>query len=66
MITCHPKKIPKFLLKGGVVQFTSDTSVASDTSNTRNTINTSSTSNSCNESHTTNARSICRNASIAS
>ena len=21
MITCHPKKIPKFLLKGGVVQF---------------------------------------------
>ena len=21
MIICHPKKIPKFLLKGGVVQF---------------------------------------------
>ena len=21
MITCHPKQIPKFLLKGGVVQF---------------------------------------------
>ena len=21
MITCHPKKIPKFLLNGGVVQF---------------------------------------------